>query len=76
MKARHKWTDKSFDENMAFWQERLPEGNKCLTSIEEAKKTVCPLDLPHMRYHACINDCMIYWGEDVERNTCPVCGTS
>jgi hypothetical protein len=76
MKARHKWTDKSFDENMAFWQERLPEGNKCLTSIEEAKKTVCPLDLPHMRYHACINDCMIYRGEDAERNTCPVCGAS
>jgi hypothetical protein len=27
MKARHKWTDKSFDKNMAFWQELLPKGN-------------------------------------------------
>jgi hypothetical protein len=76
MMARHKWTDKSFDENMAFWKKRLTEGIKCPTSIEEAKKIVCPLDLPHMRYHACINDCMIYQGEDVERNKCPVCGAS
>jgi hypothetical protein len=76
IKARHKWTDKSFNENMAFWQERLPEGNKCPTSIEEAKKIVCPLDLPHVRYHTCINDCMIYRGEYVERNTCSVCGAS
>jgi hypothetical protein len=76
MKARHKLTDKSFDENMAFWQERLPEGNKCPTSIEEAKKIMCPLDLPHVRYHACINDCIIYRGEDAERNTCPMCGAS
>jgi hypothetical protein len=54
MQARHKWTDKSFNENMAFWQERLPKGNKCPTSIEEAKKIVCPLDLLHVRYHACM----------------------
>jgi hypothetical protein len=76
IKARHKWIKKSFDKNMAFWPEHLPEGNKCPTSIEEAKIIVCPLNLPHVRYHACINDCMIYRGKDVERNTCPVCGAS
>ena len=74
MKARHKWTDASFDESMEFWHDRLPKGNTCPTSIEEAKKIVCPLDLPHVRYHACINDCIIYRGEDAERTTCPVCG--
>ena len=73
MKARHKWTDASFDESMEFWHDRLPKGNTCPTSIEEAKKIVCPLDLPHVRYHACINDCIIYRGEDAERTTCPVC---
>ena len=67
-------TDACFDEHMEFWSDRLPEGNTLPTSIEEAKKVVCPLDLPHVRYHACINDCIIYRGEDAERTTCPVCG--
>ena len=74
MKVRHKMTDACFDEHMEFWSDRLPEGNTLPTSIEEAKKVVCPLDLPHVRYHACINDCIIYRGEDAERTTCPVCG--
>ena len=73
MKTKHGWTDASYDESMAFWHDRLPKGNKCPTSIEEAKKVVCPLDLPHVRYHACINDCIIYRGEDTDRAICPVC---
>jgi len=74
MKARHKWTDVSFDDNIGFWRDRLPTGNTCPTTVEEAKKIVCPLDLPHVKYHACINDCIIYRGEDTDRTTCPVCG--
>ncbi|KAK1678546.1 hypothetical protein QYE76_039394 [Lolium multiflorum] len=27
MKVKHKMTDKSFNDNMSFWQERLPKGN-------------------------------------------------
>ena len=74
MKAQNKWTDVSFSENMQFWHDRLPEGNTLPSSIEEAKKVVCPLDLPHDKYHACINDCVIYRGEYKDRTTCPVCG--
>ena len=40
MKVKHKMTDPCFDENMSFWHERLPKGNKCPTSFEEAKKIV------------------------------------
>src|SRR3954462_14629258 len=76
MKAKHKWTDESFDDNMAFWHDRLPKGNTCPTSIAEAKKVLCPLDLPHVKYHVCINDCMIYRGEDEDKTTCSVCGVS
>ena len=48
----------------------------CPATIEEAKKIVCPLDLPHEKYHACINDCMIYRGEDAKRTTCSECDQS
>ena len=54
MKLGNKWTDASFNQNMQFFHEHLPEGNTLPTSIKEAKKVVCPLDLPHVKYHACI----------------------
>ncbi len=73
MKAEHKWTDVSFNANMEYWHDRLPKGNTLPTSIEEAKKIVCPLDLPHIKYHACINDCALYRNEYADRTTCPVC---
>ena len=77
MKAKHKMTDECFDDNMEFWHDRLPKrGNTCPTSIADAKKVVCPLNLPHVKYHVCINDCIIYRGEDAEKTTCLVCKTS
>ena len=74
MKAQNRWTDVSFDKNMKFMHDILPEGNTLPSSIEEAKKVVCPLDLPHVKYHACINDCAIYRGDYKDMTTCPVCG--
>ena len=77
MKAKHKITDKCFNDNIGFWHHIFPKkGNTCPTSIAEAKEVVCPLNLPHVKYHVCINDCIIYRGEDAEKTTCPVCKTS
>ena len=39
----------------------------------EAKKIVCPFDLPHEIYHVCINDCYIFREGDADKTTCPVC---
>jgi hypothetical protein len=74
MKSGNSWTDKSFNQNLKFWHDILPEGNTLPTTIEEAKKVLCPLDLPHERYHACINDCVIYRGDYEDLTKCPVCG--
>jgi hypothetical protein len=60
-KAKNKWTDARLDEHLKHIHNKvLPVGNLCPTSVEEAKKIVCPLDIPHIRYHACINDCILY----------------
>ena len=74
MKVNNRWTDVSFDNNMEFWGDVLPENNTLPRSIDEAKKVVCPLDLPYVKYHACINDCALYRDEYEDRVTCPVCG--
>ena len=72
-KAKNKWTDTSLDEHLKYLKDVLPTGNLCPTSVDEAKKIMCPLDLPHVRYHACINDCIIYRKEHAEKTSCPVC---
>ena len=75
-KAKNKWTDTSLDEHLKYLKDVLPAGNLCPTSVDDAKKIVCPLDLPHVRYHACINDCIIYRKEHAEKTSCPVCNAS
>ena len=71
--AKHGWTDTSIDDLLQYLKKRFPEGNTCSSSLDEAKKIVCPLDLPHTRYHACINDCIIYRNEHADKTKCPVC---
>src|ERR1041385_4334701 len=60
-------------QNMSFWQKCLPKGNTCSTSFNEAKKIVCPLDLPHVRYHVYVDNCIIYRHEYAESTVCPNC---
>ena len=63
-KANNKWIDKSLDKHLKFLHNKvLPAGHLCPTSVEASKKIICPFDLPHIRYHACINHCIIYRGE-------------
>jgi hypothetical protein len=76
IKARTKSMDKCLDLILEYVHEFLPKGNKLPCSVDEAKKIVCPLDLPHTKYHACINDCIIYRNEHAESIECPVCKQS
>ena len=56
-------------------KKKLPKDNELLDSTYEAKKVLCPLGLDVQKIHACINDCILYRGEEYEnKNECPVCG--
>ncbi|XP_024642214.1 uncharacterized protein [Medicago truncatula] len=46
------------------------------SSFYEAKKTITKLGMNYVKIPACPNDCMLYWGEDEERETCKICNTS
>ncbi|XP_059294621.1 uncharacterized protein LOC132047619 [Lycium ferocissimum] len=52
------------------------ENAKIPKSFYEAKKTIKKLGLSYKKIHACPNDCMLYRGEDKERQECKRCGTS
>ena len=70
---RHKWSDVSLDASLQYWPSKLPKENTCPKSCDEAKKIVCPFDLPHEKYHVCINDCYIFREGDADKTACPVC---
>ncbi|XP_058763944.1 uncharacterized protein LOC131637364 [Vicia villosa] len=46
------------------------------SSLYEAKKSITKLGLNYLKIPACPNGCMLYWGEDEERETCKNCNTS
>ncbi|KAK1648778.1 hypothetical protein QYE76_066583 [Lolium multiflorum] len=73
MKVKHGWTDTSVDDILEYVKDLLPAGNTCPGSLAEAKRITCPLDLPHEKYHACINDYIMYRKEHVDKTKCPVC---
>ncbi|KAK1661293.1 hypothetical protein QYE76_049452 [Lolium multiflorum] len=72
MKAKHGWTDTSVDDILEYVKDLLPAGNTCPGSLAEAKRITCPLDIPHEKYHACINDCIMYRNEHMDKTKCPV----
>ena len=54
----------------AFEQAKIP------SSFYEAKKTINKLGLNYTKIHVCPNDCVLYWGNDENKETCKKCHTS
>ena len=52
----------------------LPSGNVLPGSYEEAKKLLKILGVEYISYHACPNDCILYRGEDADKEMCLKCG--
>ncbi|KAL4396566.1 hypothetical protein AHAS_Ahas01G0104700 [Arachis hypogaea] len=52
------------------------EHAKIPSSFYEAKKTILKLGMNYEKIHACSNNCMLYWGEDKEKEMCKVCNRS
>jgi hypothetical protein len=55
-------------------KKKLSKNNELSDSIYKAKKVLCPLGLEVQKIHACINDCILYHGEEYENlEACLVC---
>ena len=70
------WTNKSFTMLLQVLMDMLPSGAKLPKDHYEAKKIVRDLGLGYKKTHACPNDCMIFWKEDVNLEACPCCKES
>ena len=73
-KAENGVTDSGFTKLLQIMKKQLPRKNELPDSTYQAKKVVCPLGLDVEKIHACINDCILYRGEQYENlEACPVC---
>jgi len=76
MKARHGWSDTSFNELLETLADNFPEGNKVPANTYRAKKMIRPVAMKLKKFHACPNHCILYRGEYENLQSCPRCGAS
>ena len=76
LKARFRWSDKSFTELLMLLKKMLPENNTLLKNLYEAKKILCPVGMEYQKFHAYPNDCILYRNQFAEMRKCPTCGVS
>ena len=62
IKARHGWSDASFNEFLRVLGDLLPKENKMPANTYYAKKLVSPLTMGVEKIHACRNHCILYRG--------------
>ena len=62
LKAKHSWSDSSFNDLLAMLAWLLPKPNKVPANTYRAKKLVSPFTMGVERIHACPNHCILYRG--------------
>jgi len=64
------------DALLKLFKDVLPEGALIPNSYYEAKKTTRELGLDYNKIDACKNDCILYWQQYADFNSCPKCNES
>ena len=70
------WTDRSFNLLLDLLNDALPEGSALPKNFYEAKKLVKTVGIGYISIHSCENDCILYWKENLDLNSCPKCKVS
>jgi hypothetical protein len=70
------WTDRSFDLLLDLLADALPKGSALPKNYHEAKKLVKSVGVGYTSIHACENNCILFWKEHENFNSCPKCNLS
>jgi hypothetical protein len=70
------WTDRSFDLLVDLLVDALPKGSTLPRNFHEAKKLVKFVGVGYTNIHACENNCIIFWNECENSDSCPKCKVS
>ncbi|XP_050278453.1 uncharacterized protein LOC126719982 [Quercus robur] len=70
------WMNKLFTMLLQVLMDMLPSDAKLPKDHYEAKKIVRDLGFGYEKIHACPDDCMLFWKENVNLEACPCCKKS
>ena len=70
LKARHGWSDTSFNDLLERLADSYPEGNKVPANTYRAKKMILPVAMTLKKFHACPNHCILYRGKYENLQSC------
>jgi hypothetical protein len=70
------WTDRSMNLLLDLLNDALPEGSTLPKSFYEAKKLVKSIGIGYNSIHSCQNDCILYWKDNENLDSCPKCKVS
>ncbi|XP_076904980.1 uncharacterized protein LOC143560589 [Bidens hawaiensis] len=76
LKVMNKWTDSSFEMFLRLLHEVLPAGNNCPESYYDVRMILCEAGLGYELIDVCQYDCTIFYGENKDAITCPICQSS
>ena len=77
LKAKHSWSDGSFNDLLRILAWLLPKPYKVPVNSYRAKKLVSPFTMGLERIDACPNHCILYRGDTFkDLKKCPVCSAS
>lgn len=75
LKCLHGWSNTSFTALLELLKEAMPHLN-IPESFNKTKAMIKDLGLDYKKIHACPNDCMLYWREHKNDDSCRFCKVS
>ena len=76
LKVINKCSNHFFDGLLELLVDAMPEGTMLPKSYYEAKAKLRSLGLGYETIDVCKDDCALFWKENADLESCPICGTS
>ncbi|KAL3624991.1 hypothetical protein CASFOL_031659 [Castilleja foliolosa] len=73
LKSENGISQKCYDQIIDLIKEIVPDDSNVADNFYESKKLLRGIGLPVEKIDCCRNNCMLYWKNDSERDSCKVC---
>lgn len=75
LKTDYNLSEKCMDSIAHMMKDYLPKDNKAPDSYYDTKKLMRSLNLPYVKIDVCQKNCMIFWKNDANLESCRFCGS-
>ncbi|XP_074298181.1 uncharacterized protein LOC141629004 [Silene latifolia] len=76
IKCMFHWSNESFNKLLELLLQAFPQVREFPSNFYEGKKIINDLGLGYEKIHACPSNCMLFWGDNSDKEECSCCHTS